>query len=282
MAAAVAAGTLAVAAGLIFAAAPARSGSGAEELRPDLIVKRLDELYLTGKGKWLRLRFSNTIANRGNGPLEIVGGDGSDACHRPGKPPGRHTLQSVYRDSAEHSASSGYFRRADDTQRTTYEAGCSRFHPSHDHWHFDNFARYTLARERTGAVVGASRKVSFCVLDTGRPHPGLPGSPGSPYYPQDDENPSRFRTCSATSVDGLSIGWEDTYGASLPGQAIKLRARRGAYCLALEADPAGPGSEGGALAESREHNNVRTVRLAIHPRRKLVRRMGPVCRTRPA
>jgi hypothetical protein len=188
---------------------------------------------------------------------------------------GRFTLQRVYKDSA---TSPGVFERADDEEYDEVEAGCSRYHPAHDHWHFDNFARYTLLREKTGNVVGNARKVSFCVLDTGRPYPGLPGSPDEGYYPQDPG--AEYPTCSQTSVDGLSIGWEDTYGASLPGQGIKVSGlRRGFYCLVLETDPPGPGLPDGVLAESDETNNARTIRLRMRVHKLLVRRLGPDCKS---
>ena len=103
------------------------------------------------------------------------------------------------------------------------------------------------------------------------------GRPNESYYPQDPENPE-FPTCSETSVDGLSIGWEDTYGASLPGQGIQVKGlRRGRYCLVLEADPGDPGNEDGVLDERNELNNTRTIRLKLRPRKEFVKRLGSHC-----
>jgi hypothetical protein len=269
---------LAAGAVLVVLADAARSGTP-DELEPDLFVQRPAELYLADGRKEIRLRVSNTVANRGAGPLEIKGGGPAEDCNVPGKPQGRFTLQNIYRDS-DHAGSVGHFERDHDLAAPNqYPAGCSRYHPEHDHWHFDNFARYTLLNERTGERVAGSRKVSFCVIDTGRPYPGLPGSPTESYYPQDPENP-KFPSCSETSVDGLSIGWEDTYGASLPGQGMAVTdLERGPYCLVLEADPPTPGDAGGVLEESNESNNARTIRIRINPPKLFVTRVDPSCRS---
>jgi hypothetical protein len=277
MAALVAACAAMLATGLAVSADPARSGVGSGELTPDLEVQRPSELYLAEGGKEIRLRVSNTVANVGTGPLEIQG-DGNTCATE--DVDGRRTVQRIFEDDPGHAESLGFFVRDEDEAFSERQAGCSRFHPSHDHWHFDNFARYSLYNEGTGRRVGGSRKVSFCVIDTGRPFPGLDGSPEQSYYPQDPEHP-QFPTCSAGSIDGLSVGWEDTYGASLPGQGIKVtKLRRGAYCLVLEADPASPALPNGVLDEVDEvDNNTLTARLRMRARKGVVNRLGPDCKS---
>ncbi len=281
LAALVAACAAMLATGLAVSADSASSRAPGDDLLADLVVQRPSELYLAEGGRQIRLRVSNTIANQGTGPLEIEGGGSDESCNVPGKPLGRHTLQNVYEDTADPE-SEGFFDREEEGGEPDdqLEAGCSRFHPSHDHWHFDNFARYTLFDDGTGARVGGSRKVSFCVIDTGQPLPGLPGSPDQSYYPQDPEHP-KFPTCSETSVDGLSIGWEDTYGASLPGQGITVTGlRRGAYCLRIETDPVtGPSDNDGVLLEQDEGNNTRSIRMRMRPQKGVVNRLGPNCKS---
>jgi hypothetical protein len=272
LAALVVAAASTLATGLVVVADSARSGSPGEALEPDLVVQRPYELYVAKGAKETRLRVSNTVANIGTGPLEMTG-DGTPCDDGDG----RVTMQRVYEDSADPD-SAGYFIRAEDLDGTNRPAGCSRYHEKHDHWHFDNFARYRLLSERTGDVVGGSRKISFCVIDTGQPHPELPGSPEESWYPQDEG--AKFPTCSATSTDGLSIGWEDTYGASLPGQGIRITGlSRGSYCLVLETDPAGVGTPGGVLDESDETNNIRDLRLWLRPGKSIVRRVSHDCKS---
>lgn len=272
LAAAVAAASALLATSLVVSADSAESGVPApDDLLPDLKVERPDELYVAKNRKETRLRVSNTISNTGTGPLEIEG-DGASCDEGDGK----RTIQRIFKDDPSHTASIGFFIRGADQASTPVQAGCSRYHENHDHWHFDNFARYTLYSERTGNPIGSSRKVSFCVIDTGRPYRNLAGSPKNPYYPQDEGNP-QFPTCSATSTDGLSVGWEDTYGASLPGQAIKITGKRkGRYCLVIEADPPTADPDG-VLDESDPGNNLREIQMRLNPRKAKVRRLGPDC-----
>jgi Lysyl oxidase len=274
LAAVVAAAASVLATALVVAADSARSGSPGDALEPDLVVQRPYELYVDKGAKEIRLRVSNTVANIGDGPLEISG-DGSLCDDKTG----RFTMQSIFNDT-DDPESIGYFERETEggVPDQQLPAGCSRYHPEHDHWHFDNFARYRLLSEKTGELVGGSRKISFCVIDTGQPHPELPGTPDEPYYPQDPENP-QFPSCSATSTDGLSIGWEDTYGASLPGQGIRVtKLRKGSYCLVLETDPAGPGRPNGVLSEIDETNNARDIKVWLRPHKQIVRRQSHDCK----
>jgi len=260
---------------LVWSSPPAGSAPG-DELLPDLRVEQPGEIYIAKGKKAVRLRTSNSVSNVGAGPLEIYSGDEDDLCGAGGV----RTFQRIFEDTVN---TPGYFNRKNPAEAESFEtvdSGCSRYHPAHDHWHFDNFARYTLVRESNGAIVGKSKKVSFCVIDTGRPHPGLPGSPGESYYPQDPEggNP-QFPTCSATSVDGLSIGWEDTYGAALPGQGINITGLRGKrFCLVLETDPPAPGLENGALVEEHEDDNVYVQRLRTTFRKEIVKPVDGACK----
>jgi hypothetical protein len=278
LAAGVAAAAFACTAALVFSADSASSRADGDLLKPDLVVQRPYELYVSSAGREIRLRVSNTVANRGAGPLELTGGEDNAPCDGGD---GRVTRQRIFEDTGD-ADSIGYFDRASEAgSYQDFDAGCSRFHPAHNHWHFDNFARYTLLDDDTGKTAGGSRKVSFCVIDTGHPFPDRPGSPEENWYPQDPSGPDpAFPTCSETSVDGLSIGWEDTYGASLPGQGIKISGLpRGRYCLLLETDPPIVPGDGGVLDETNEGNNARTIRVALRPHHLFVKRLGSDCRT---
>ena len=271
MAAAV--GALGVAATTMLALSTGPADSDPVNLLPDLNVQKPFELYVVERSKSTRLRVSNTVANDGAGPLEMYPGDVDDSCAFPGKPEGRLAFQRIFEDSSDPD-SPGYFRRADDTTSGTEVAGCMRYHPQHDHWHFDDFAHYSLYREKTGTLVGEAEKVSFCIIDTGHPFETLPGSPDEPYYPQDPEDDDGFVTCSDTSTDGLSVGWEDTYGAGLPGQSINMTGIKGGYfCLRLETDPANQ------LVEETETNNSRTVRIFVGLFHERVQRLPGACQS---
>jgi Lysyl oxidase len=161
------------------------------------------------------LRFSNTVWNAGQGPLELHGTpDGTSAV-----------TQRIFDDG-------GGFTDVAVGNDFTY-------HPGHNHFHFEDFAEYELwtksdydAWVASGRSVGQAQRVgsktTFCVMDTGRVQ-SLPGTPSGAVYSQ----------C-GTDIQGLSVGWGDTYGWSLPEQWIDLGGAflpNGTYVLRSIADP---------------------------------------------
>jgi hypothetical protein len=259
----------------IAALAPAEPGPAGDDLLPDLITVKPNAIYLTqGKHGTMRLRLDNIIANKGAGPLEIFPGDVADECNPPGSiDEGRLAFQRGYVDNPDDPDSDGFFDRGGDTESRVATAGCMRFHPQHDHWHFEDFAHYELRHESSGKVVGVSTKVGFCLIDLIQPEgvSGVPGSPRDGYYPVDPSNPEGA-TCSQTSTNGISIGWADIYSAGLQGQDIALTGiGRGRYCLITEADPAN------RIEESNDQNNSHRTLLAIHPKTGVLKRLGEGC-----
>ncbi len=150
------------------------------------------------------------------------------------------------------------------------------YHPAHSHWHFEDFSLYLLKREPDAVTVAQSEKVSFCVIDTDHLFPALPGSPRSSHYGNVG--------CGPASVEGLSIGWADTYDASLPGQSLGVAGLpAGNYCLISRADPVN------RLDELSDTNNNHRTRIHLDPagttcrrcrglpvRRLAARRFAPV------
>lgn len=161
------------------------------------------------------LRFSNTVWNAGQGPLELHGEAGGSST----------ITQRIYGDG-------GTFNDAN-------VANDFIFHPGHNHFHFQDFAEYQLwtkadydAWVSSGRSVGQAKRVgtktTFCIMDTGL-RQALPGSPSSAVYNQ----------C-GTTLQGLSVGWGDTYGWHLPEQWIDLGTSMlsdGTYVLRSVADP---------------------------------------------
>lgn len=94
------------------------------------------------------------------------------------------------------------------------------FQECHGHYHFLGFASYRLLDE-IGEEVAAGRKVSFCLLDTGRWDATA--------------NPIRRYSC---EVQGIQTGWYDTYDAGLPGQWIDVTGlSAGTYTLEITMNP---------------------------------------------
>ncbi len=246
-------------------ASNARAG-GNSRLLPDLMTMKISQrdIVLHPSGARLFLRLSNEIGNRGRGPLEIYPSDQSNNCDGDGDPDNdRDTYQRIFLDSN----GDGTFARGQDTQSEHHLFGCERYHPTHGHWHLLDFTRYKLVREKSGRAVARSTKIGFCIIDSDRRFPGLPGSPTGGYYPAGSGD------CSEDSIDGLSVGWTDTYGYTLPGQYLNVTGlRRGRYCLVSTADP------GNLLRESNNSNNARRTRIALHPAKHTVKRLPEPCR----
>jgi hypothetical protein len=233
-----------------FGRVPIADSAVGDDLLPDLRTLSPAELYLNSEGTELRL--SNTISNHGVGPLEIfpeptAGGD----CDGDGDVDNdREAFQRVYEDSAD-PGSIGFYDYHFDTQSNVHFVGCMIFHPIHNHWHFEDFAYYAL-RNESGRIVARSTKVSFCVEDGSKVYPHMLGAFPYPWYPQ----PSG--TCTDTSVEGLSVGWADTYTAATQGQSINIsRVPAGNYCLVSRADPHD------LLREPNNTNNRRRTPIAL-------------------
>ena len=210
--------------GLLLLATPAASRS-ASPLYPDLRALpprnlRLDTVTVDEATHHV-LRFTITVWNAGEGPLELRGASSEDQTF---------VYQRVYDEAGEFAEQL---------------VGEFIFHPAHNHWHFENFAEYELwtrsdydrwltgATEDWGAARWRGSKTtgqgeSVCVRDS-RPVDSRPDSPPSRVYHSCDRD-----------VQGVSVGWGDTYRYNLPEQWIDVGETPlpdGEYVLRLIADP---------------------------------------------
>ena len=218
------AATLVVLGALLFSTLPAGS---ATPLIPNLQPLRAANLRIEqpGGGRTY-LRFSTTTTNGGAGPLEIIGGATDQATGK------QQVHQRVYNSDGTYAQ---------------YFAGSFEWHETHGHMHFNDFAIYTLdAVNAPGASQRTSAKTTFCIIDTTRTK-GFKNGPRRPAY----------TTCGA-AVQGMSVGWGDTYGSTLPGQAVDVTGLPdGDYTLAIEVDPKG------RIIETNESDNASIVRLRL-------------------
>jgi hypothetical protein len=186
----------------LISAAP---GSAQVELQPNLQPFPAFDLRFSTDGK--AILFSTRSWNKGLGPLELVAGgitlDGG----------GQDVYQRVYK-------SDGTF--------VDYKAGTFVYHPAHNHFHFGAYAIYSL--DPINAPGGSSKsgsKTTFCIMDTNKIDTSLPGAPQTAVYD----------FCGNT-IQGMSVGWADTYGYYLEGQSINIAGNpSGDYCLTIEIDP---------------------------------------------
>ena len=258
-----------LAAALLWCAGVALADS--TPLPPNLRTLRPGELQLNHRPNGHDvLRFSNSVVNRGAGPLELAphGAIGGDDCHGDGSvdidgdnvPDDNDQLvdQVIYADTND----SGAFDR-DDAEVERQPAGCHYYHPAHHHWHYDDFAKYQLNPLAGGAPVTAARKISFCLVDTIHPAPALAGSPTDPYY-------TGSGCAEQLGVTGISVGWGDIYVYALPGQRLNVTGvPPGNYCLLSTADP------DDKLLESDNGDNSRGVAVHLNPSAGKLRQLGP-------
>jgi hypothetical protein len=209
-----------------------------QELKPNLRALPAFDLSIiansdTGNPE---LRLSATSWNSGKGPLELVAGATG--------PAGQDVYQRVY-------SVGGAF--------TDYLAGTFVWHPAHNHFHFQEYALYTLNPvDAPGASKRQAYKTSFCVMDTTKVDTRLPGASKKAVY----------STCAAQE-QGMSVGWGDTYSWYLAGQAIDLTGNPdGLYELTVEFDPAN------RILETDDGDNSSCVLVRLGVAAKTVETLG--------
>jgi hypothetical protein len=182
------------------------------------------------------LRFSNTIVNLGEGPLELIPTNNAATAKT-------DAYQRVY----SHDDNGNWY------VASTVYVGTFVFHPQHDHWHFEDVARYELRDAAPdgspgSTVIASSDKVSFCLTDTALFDSSLEHAGKETYV-----------TCDATDPQGISVGWGDVYIWDLYGQSLDITGLpEGGYWLVSTADPDNVLDEGGGAAEN---NNTAAIKV---------------------
>jgi hypothetical protein len=178
--------------------------SPGDGLYPDLQTVVPTHLQIVNQQQRTTLRFSNGIANTGQGPWRM-------------RPDFQPTVTNAVQEILDADG-----QIAHEEIVSTYE-----FHPAHNHWHIGDVALFEVRAGRPdGPVVGGnSIKVTFCLID---------------WYKLDDNSPSSERTyfdC-YTSYQGISDGWVDQYHQSTEGQQLDLTGvPAGRYYLVSTANP---------------------------------------------
>jgi hypothetical protein len=128
----------------------------------------------------------------------------------------------------------------------------------HDHWHFKQFAGYSLLDDE-GNEVRRSRKEAFCLAPTDAIDMTLPSAdwtPGSIGLATACGNVNSIWT-----REILSAGWGDTYFQGLPGQSFWItNLPNGTYYIKVEANV------GGLLYETTDANNIELREIQIKGR----------------
>ena len=176
------------------------------------------------------LRLSTEVANIGDGPLEIWGGDPQGDT--------QPVYQRIYKNSGEAS-------------RDRF-SGNFVFYESHGHVHFESFATYNLREFNTdgsiGDVVASGGKTSFCLINLRHPYPELTESA--------IKADGRGESCGM--IQSISVGYSDVYGSQLPGQWIDVTdVSDGDYWLEVIADP------DNNIQEKDESNNIGGIAITL-------------------
>jgi Lysyl oxidase len=127
--------------------------------------------------------------------------------------------------------------------------------PSHNHWHFLDFARYRLLDADKQSVV-RSRKQSFCLANTDAIDYTVPGANWHPW--NTDLNTACGGRDALSVREVLDVGSGDTYSQYRAGQAFRLKGLpNGKYFVEVMANPTGN------LHEPDETNNVAYRKIFI-------------------
>jgi hypothetical protein len=126
--------------------------------------------------------------------------------------------------------------------------------PSHQHWHFKDFASYTLLRADQ-TLVARSKKEAFCLANTDFVDATVPSAEWR--IRNDDLSTACGEENSQSIREVLSAGWGDTYSQVRAGQSFRLEGLpNGVYYIAVNANP------NGNLVESSTEDN-RSLRKII-------------------
>ena len=124
----------------------------------------------------------------------------------------------------------------------------------HNHWHFEQFARYRLLDQGRSKIL-RSHKQGFCLGPTDAIDLLVPGAIWRP-------DTLGFSNCGGADAiwirETLSTGWGDTYFQGIHGQSFDVTdLPNGTYYIEVTANPAG------ALYETRSNNDTRLRKVIL-------------------
>ena len=210
-------------------------------LRPDLVALPAWGISISHQRKGNRdfLDFGATVWNKGPSPLVVEG------FRRPGEP---------VMDGWEY-----FYANGEPVGRALVGELMYDTRAGHQHWHFEQFARYSLLAADQSQIV-RSEKTAFCLAPTDAIDMTIPGATWNPY------SIGLGTACgSRNSIwtrEVLPAGWGDTYFQGLPGQSFDITdLPNGTYFIAVEANP------DGLLVEGSSSNNIELRRIMLRGKR---------------
>lgn len=171
----------------------------------------------SGRIAAVRLRFTSSEDNVGDGPLLLYASRASTATHR-------MTVRQAFQRSADGSIPRSFAAAQRATKTYTYYEPA----PAHRHWHLMGFERFQL-RTPAGTTLLVDRKNGFCLGDRYTTHDaaGLPGRPRrgeaaalAKYLRQN--MCGHHRPSALDVVLGISVGKGDDYRYDVDFQWLDL------------------------------------------------------------
>ena len=206
-------------------------------IRPDLVALPAWGISIDHQRRSHRdfLDFGATVWNRGPSPMVVEG------FRRPGEP-----IMDGWEYFYAHGVPVGRAPAGD----LEYDARLG-----HQHWHFEQFARYALLGADQMQVV-RSEKTGFCLAPTDAIDMTAPGAEWNPY------SIGLGTACGSRSSiwtrEVLPAGWGDTYFQGLPGQSFDITdLPNGIYFIAVQANP------DGILIEASTGNNTELRQIIL-------------------
>lgn len=212
-----------------------------------------------------RLRISGSTPNIGFGAFEVWSTDyyvcGTDTFYSASAPSSTCTdpNTSLTHDTKQLLKQRVYHKNGSAMTYTDKWAGAMTYHPTHNHYHVDDWVTFTLRTETADPnplnwpIIGDGAKIGFCLMDYGRCGSGTYNGhcrDDQSVYGQgnilgDNDFPNYGHggmsySCSPV-VQGISVGWTDVYGEHLDGMWIDIPPGtcNGDYWIVGEVDPNG-------------------------------------------
>lgn len=203
---------------------------------PDIIPLPASQMFTEGQNGHDYLVFGATVWDAGPAPLEVQGF----------RQPNSDTMDSWQYFYDHHGDVVGKAR----VGRMEYDS-----RPGHQHWHFRQFARYSLTDTNKSQVV-RSHKEAFCLAPTDPIDLLAPGAELNPYQI------GLGSACGSANAiwvrESLPAGWGDTYYQWLPGQSFDISdLPNGRYFVKVQVN------KNGNLYETDTSNNVSYRRIFL-------------------
>jgi cell division protein YceG involved in septum cleavage len=185
---------------------------GEMELLPDIVTLPPSDVTLRTENGRTYLLFTTEYWNKGRGPVELVGDPKTKSAVGDIE---RKVFQRIYRLDGD------YRERL---------SGTFLWHKPHLHYHFIDFAEYTLMameEENKSFKDFAKAKSTFCIRDSEPIDLAHPGAGKIPSY-----------TICGRERQGISAGWSDAYYYNYVDQRLDVTdAPVGQYLLRIDTNP---------------------------------------------